>query len=153
MHQFLFGAVPRPQFHQRVQPQVDVPAGDVRPQVPHLLLAASPDFLHVVEHLFERTPVGECLDGLLHARVHIAAGEDLWAGRFFHDHDPDHSPERPVRCQEHLELFDDLFPRDCAENLLPTVAMSSPLRQRDPIHSVDPFAAAAVLRLDRRQIE
>jgi hypothetical protein len=96
-----------------------------------------------VEHLFDGTPVGEGFDDLLYARIHIAAGEDLWAGRFFHDHDPDHSLERPVGCQKHLELFDDLFPTDCAENLLPTVAMSGPSSTMENDHRERPGSVSS----------
>ncbi len=52
MHQFAGGTVPNPQLRQRVEQQVHVPGRDVRPQVPHLFLAAAPDFLHGVKHLF-----------------------------------------------------------------------------------------------------
>ena len=153
MHQFLFQAVPRPQFHQRMQPQVDVPRGDVRPQVSHLLLTAPPDFLHIVEHLLDRRPVGEHFDNLCHRGIHIRAEEKLRARLLLHDDHPDRSSERAVRRQERLELFGHLFPVDRAGRFLPAVAMSGPFRQGEAMLSVDAFASPTFLRLDRRQIE
>ena len=59
MAEFLVRAVPSPEFHQRMHPQVEMIDGHVGPDVPHLLLARAPDFLDVVEVLFDRSPVGE----------------------------------------------------------------------------------------------
>ncbi len=43
----------RPEFDQCVQPQAEIPAGDIAPHVANLLLPGSEDFLHVVKSLFD----------------------------------------------------------------------------------------------------
>jgi len=54
---FGLGLVPGPQFHQRVHPEVQMISAEVRPEVAKLLLAGPPDFLDVVEDLFDGRPV------------------------------------------------------------------------------------------------
>src|SRR6516225_6726165 len=49
--QLLFRAVPRPRFHQAVQPQVEVEATLVAMHIADLLLACPPHFLDILERL------------------------------------------------------------------------------------------------------
>jgi hypothetical protein len=65
-------SIPSAEFDQRIHPLVQVPASDVRPDVANLLLASTPDFLHVVEVFFNRPAPSDCFQDLL--------GFDLWVG-------------------------------------------------------------------------
>ena len=56
--------IPSPKLDQRMHPQVQVETTDVRPDVPHLLLAGAPDFLDVVKVLFDGRPIGKCFENL-----------------------------------------------------------------------------------------
>jgi hypothetical protein len=47
-------SIPRLQFDQAVEPNIDDPAGDIRPDISNLLLASTPGLLGVVEELFDR---------------------------------------------------------------------------------------------------
>ena len=55
----LVRTVPGPEFHQRVNPKIQMIDRQVRPNVPHLLLARALDFLHVMEVLLDRDPIGK----------------------------------------------------------------------------------------------
>ena len=57
------GVTPRPEFDQCVQPQAEIPAGDIAPHVANLLLPGSVDCLHVVKILFDGGTIGHCLEG------------------------------------------------------------------------------------------
>jgi len=82
---FGLGLVPGPQFHQRVHPEVQMISAEVRPEVAKLLLAGPPDFLDVVEDLFDGRPVGERFQDLPHARLRIGREEELAAVGFLND--------------------------------------------------------------------
>lgn len=49
--------VPRPEFQQRVHPQVQVKHSHVRPDVADLLLTSAPHLFHIVKVLLNGGPV------------------------------------------------------------------------------------------------
>ena len=83
--------------------------GQVAPNVPHLLLARALDFLHVVEVLLDRRPVGEGFDNLHGRGVRIGREEGIPIVILLDNHDANQSADRPVGRQEGLvELGDRL---------------------------------------------
>jgi hypothetical protein len=58
---FVVGMVPGPEFHQRVNPEIQMVDGQIAPDVPHLLLARAPNFLHVIPGQY-RDFAGSCPD-------------------------------------------------------------------------------------------
>ena len=73
VHQCRRRFVPRRQFHQRVQPLVQMPAADVRPDVADLLLARAPNLLHVVEVFLDGPAVGGRFQDVADGGVRVGA--------------------------------------------------------------------------------
>ena len=70
-------AVPRPELQQCVNPKTQMIDRQDRPDVSHLLLAGTPNFLHVVEVLLDRGPVGEGFDDLRGRGIAIGRKEGI----------------------------------------------------------------------------
>ena len=68
---FLVALVPRPEFHQRMHPKIQVVHGQVAPDVSHLLLARTPHFFHIVKILFDGRAIGKRFENLLDAGIRI----------------------------------------------------------------------------------
>ena len=52
-------SVPRPEFDERVHPEIEMIRSNVGPDIPDLLLTRAPYFLDVVKVLLDRRAVGE----------------------------------------------------------------------------------------------
>ena len=72
---FLRRLVPGPAFHKRVHPQIQVERRHIRPNVADLLLARSPDFLHVVKVLLDGGTIRKRLDDLAGRGAGVGAVE------------------------------------------------------------------------------
>ena len=133
--------VPGPQFDQGVHPEVQMPGPDVRPEVTDLLLSGSPHLFEVVEVLFDRRPVGEDLQNLLHGDLRVEREEELAAGRLLDNDHPDHAVGRTVGRQEGLDLFADHFAVLDALDPEPAPGLPGAFGQADPLCAV--FAGLA----------
>ena len=69
------GVTPRPEFDQCVQPQAEIPAGDIAPHVANLLLPGSVGCLHVVKSLFDGGAIGHSLEGRFDVEFGICTEE------------------------------------------------------------------------------
>ncbi len=90
-------SVPRPEFHQRMHPQIQIVHGHVGPDVAHLLLARAPHFLHVVKVLFDGRTVGERFENLRDAGIRIGAEEGVPTMIFLDQHHANHAADRRGR--------------------------------------------------------
>lgn len=100
--QLLATLAPRPDFDQRMHPEIQVVHCQIGPDVAHLLLARSPHFFHVVEILFDGSTIGKCFENLLDAGARVGAEEGVPTMIFFHQHDANDATHRRVGCQEGL---------------------------------------------------
>ena len=131
-------SVPRSEFDERVHPEMEMIRSNVGPDIPDLLLTRAPYFLDVVKVLLDRRSVGEGLQDLLDAGVRIGAEEGEPAMFLLDQHDPDHSANRAVGCQECLVRLGALLVVQRASEGLPTARLAGSLGQADPVLSVDP---------------
>src|SRR3972149_4850225 len=129
-------APPRPQFHQRMHPEIQMIHADVSPQVADLLLARSPDFLEVVKVLFDGCTVGKSFQYLFDRSLGIGVEEKLGAGRFLYDHHPDYAAGRSVGSQECFVFFAYRFPVLYAFHGLPAAFGRRAFGQTDPLRTV-----------------
>ena len=75
--EFLVALVPRPEFHQRMHPQIQIVHGQVGPDVADLLLARTPHLFHIVEVLLDGRAIGERFENLLDAGIRVGAKEGV----------------------------------------------------------------------------
>ena len=69
-----------------MHPQIQVVHRQVRPDVAHLLLARTPDFLHIVKILFDGHAIGERFENLLDAGIRVGAKEGAPTMLFLDEH-------------------------------------------------------------------
>jgi len=93
-------AVPRPQFDQGMQPEIQAVHGEVRPDVANLMLSGSPHFLQIVEVLFDGGTIGEGFENRDDALLGIGSEEGAPAMRFLDQHDPNHTAGGAIGYQE-----------------------------------------------------
>ena len=130
VHQFLDRPVPTRQFDQGVEPGVEMPAADARPDVAHLLLPRSPDFLHVVEHFLDGPALGADGQDLSGVQGGVRAEVRGPVSRFvFQQNDPDDAGRRAGRRQEGLAAARELDATTEERDRLPAVAVSRAIRQ------------------------
>ena len=128
--------VPRPEFDQRMHPQVQVVDGQLGTNIADLLLAGTPHLLHVVEVLFDASTIGKCLEDLLDTGIRIGAEEGVPAMIFLDDHHANDAAYRTVGSQEGLVGFGGLFAVDRALGCLPTTLLPSSFGQTDLVYAI-----------------
>jgi hypothetical protein len=133
---FAVGTVPSPEFHQRVNPEIQMVDGQVAPDVSHLLLARAPNFLHVVEVLLDGGAVGYSFDNLHGRGVRIGREEGKPIVILQDDHDANHPTNRAVRRQEGLVNLGNRFAVDGALGRFPAVAMGGALGEVEPVLAI-----------------
>src|SRR3972149_3928777 len=150
-------APPRPQFHQRMHPEIQMIHADVRPQVADLLLARPPDFLEVVKVLFDGCAVGKSFQDLFYRGLGIGVEEKLGAGWFLYDHHPDYAAGRSVGSQERFVFFAYRLPVLYAFHDLPATFGSGPFGQTDPFRAVlarcTAFSPCSLFGLRRQAVQ
>ncbi len=129
--------IPELQLNQRVEPSVDVPARYVRPQVPNLLLASTPDLFRVVKELLDRPAASYCLQDLLDAHVPIGAKVGC---RFSTLETQDHHPDRFIRdaccCQERFVLSNHFDASAQIADRLPSILVFGSLREVNSVKTI-----------------
>ena len=129
--EFAVGAIPGPEFDQRMHPQVQVIDSQVGPDVPHLLLARVPDLLHVVKVLLDRGAVGEGFDDLYGGGVRIGGEEGIPVVILQDDNHADQPARRSVGRQEGLVEFGDRLAVDRTRSGFPAFLMRGTLGQAE----------------------
>ena len=125
-----------------MHPQVEIVHRQVVSDIADLLLPTAPDFLHVVEVLFDRRPIGERFDNRCYAGTGVRAVKGIPTMLFFHQHDANHAAGRLVSCQERFVLFRGGFAVDGALDRLPAARLTSAFGQTDAMLAIHAWPAA-----------
>ena len=134
--ELLAAAVPGPDFHQRMHPQIQVVHGQVRPDVADLLLAGAPHLLEVVKVLFDGRAIGEGFEYRDFALPGIGAEEGVAAMLFLDQDNPNDTAGRAVGRQEGLVGFGGRLAVHLAIDGVPSTPLSGSFGQTDLVLAV-----------------
>src|SRR5580700_272638 len=134
--ELLMGSRPRPQFDQRMEPEIQMVDGNVSPVMPYLLLPGPMYFLEVMEILLDGGAIGNRFEDLLHRRFGVGAEERHPAIGVAHQNHADLTAHRLIRGQEGFVSLDNLLAVKHEVAGLPALSVASTLGQADRLLAV-----------------